>query len=399
MGRFEDEASLLASAQAFLDEWSLPRVSYNVKAVDLSSLTGLSIDEFTVGKVVRVVDPEIGTFTARIVSEKKADIYGAPSDIDIGLANTKDNVGTTLADVERRQEINEVYSQGATNILNADRVDNADPTHPIRFKIRIPKDAVNVNFMELTWDTDYFRGYTRGSEAGGQFVQGSTVQSKSTKGGGGQTTSAGGGQTTSAGGGQTTSAGGGQTTTNGGGTTVTTSIKEFTPRFVLTSGPSDGGYENHTHSTLETSESMSHSHNVTIQPHSHSVSDHTHTVSAHTHTVAAHSHEVSDHTHDFEVTIPGINIEPHTHKQIYGIYEHDKLPTSLEIKVDGTVIPHSALSGENIELTQYLKKDSSGKVERDRFAIVEIRPSNELAQINASIIWGLFVRSHKGGNL
>src|SRR5699024_9108862 len=97
-----------------------------------------------------------------------------------------------------------------------------------------------------------------------------------------------------------------------------------------------------------------------------------------------------------EVTIPAINIPDHEHTPIYGIYQHDKLPSSLEIKIDGTVIPKTSLNGENLDVTPYLLKDSNGKISRNRFAEIEIRPIGELAQISASVLWGLFIRSQKG---
>src|SRR5690606_29349528 len=208
--RFEDVESLLASARAFLDEWSIPKVSYRMKAVDLSSLTGISIDKLTVGKVLRVTDPDVGTFNARIVSESKSDIYAAPYDIELEIVNTRSNIGTTIADIERRQEINEVYSQGATNLLVYPYEDNADSTHPAIIRFYLPEELVRINKLELTYQTEEFRSYSRATKGGGSYVKGSTVQSKSTKSGGGTsvTSSSGGGQTTSSGGGQTTSAGG-----------------------------------------------------------------------------------------------------------------------------------------------------------------------------------------------
>ena len=232
--RFEDVDSLFASAKAFLDEWSIPKVTYRIKAVDLSSLSGVSIDKLTVGKVVRIIDPDVGTFDARIVSESKPDIIEAPYDIELEIVNTRSNIGTTLADIERRQEINEVYSQGATNMLIYPYEDNADAQHPAVIRFKLPDEMVRINKLELTYETSEFRAYSRAIEGGGALVSstaagGAVVKSTSSGGGVVKSTSAGGGTTatSSSGGGQTTSAGGGQTTSAGGGTTTTTSSKTF----------------------------------------------------------------------------------------------------------------------------------------------------------------------------
>lgn len=410
--RFEDAPSLLASAQAFLDEWSLPRVSYNVKAVDLSSLTGLSIDEFTVGKVVRVVDPEIGTFTARIVSEKKADIYGAPGDIDIGLANTKDNVGTTLADVERRQEINEVYSQGATNILNFTYQDNADSDIPATIPFYIDDDVVNINTIELTFRTRRFRAYSQATKGGGSLV-------KSTGGGGGtvKSTSSGGGTTrsTSSGGGTTaTSSSGGGTSksTNSGGSSAPTSSAGGDHRHVMFTktnqiGPVDKNtYQSQaglvaleaSAETLSTAGSSgSHSHNVNVPAHNHSFStpNHTHSV-----TISSHSHEVVIPSHTHEIDLPNhtheIELPDHIHEVEHKIIELSSTPSSVIIKVDGNAVPHNSITGNRINLIDYLSKDSSGKVSRGRHE-VSIHP-NGLGRVEADLILRVFIQSHLGGN-
>lgn len=400
--RFEDEESLYASAQAFLDEWSVPIVSYRVKAVDLSSLTGLSIDEFTVGKVVRVVDPEIGTFNARIVAEDKQNMLGEPYDINLTLSNKAEGLGATLADIERRQEINEVYSQGATNIDSYTFNDNADPDFPATLEFILPDDMVNLNESTLRIRTSKFRGYTRGSEAGGHYQKSSVVQSKSTAGGGGATTSAGGGATTSSGGGTSRS------TQSGGGTSATSSaggahnhiilsrsanqgVAPTTGSWYMDSG-GDSYYIYGSPAAYMTSYgvSQSHSHTVTVPAHSHDFS-----TPNHTHTVAAHTHTVSDHSHNFEITIPAINIPSHSHEQIYGIYEHNSLPTSLTVKIDDKVVAFSGTSGE-IDITQHLAKDTSGKVRRGWHKI-EVAP-NDLARISLIVSNRFFVQSHIGGN-
>src|SRR5690625_2158909 len=392
----------------------MPRVSYNVKAVDLSSLTGLSIDEFTVGKVVRVVDPEIGTFTARIVSENKADIYGAPGDIDIELANTKDNVGTTLADVERRQEINEVYSQGATNMLIYPYEDNADSSHPAVIRFKLPREMVRINKLELTYETSEFRAYSRAIEGGGSIATstaagGAVVKSTSSGGGTTATSSSGGGTTA------TSSSGGGtSTSTQSGGGSSQTSAAGGDHRHLMFSrvgnlGPFDlntyeaasggliqleassanlstaGSSGNHTHSVSI----PSHSHNFSTPNHSHSVNipNHSHEVS-----IPAHTHDIDlpDHTH-------GIELPDHTHEVDHKIVELANTPSQVVIKVDGNIIPHTSTSGDRINLAEYLSKDSSGKVTRGRH-VVEITP-NSLARIEADLILRVFIQSHLGSSM
>lgn len=372
--RFEDAASLLASAKAFLEEWSVPRVSYRIKAVDLSSLTGLPIDKFTVGKVVRAHDPEIGTFTARIVSESKSDIYGAPGDIDLEIANTKENVGTSLADIERRQEINEVYSQGATNIDSRDFADNCDANFPAVMRFYIPEDVVNINEMTLTYETSNYRAYSKAIEGGGAIVSstasgGSSSQTSSSGGGVAKSTASGGGTS------QSSSAGGDHyhdMMVRVGPGTIESGAGLYADQNGMTELKS-------TASVLKTwGGSGNHSHSVTVPAHSHNfdVPNHNHTV-----TIPAHTHDI---------TLPN-----HSHEIQHGIFEYNALPSAVQITVDGNALPITATSGERINLIPYLSKDSGGNIARGRYAEIKLAP-NTLARINANVSSRLFIQSRIG---
>ncbi|MFD2923896.1 phage tail spike protein [Halobacillus naozhouensis] len=400
--RFEVAESLKASGASLLNQWKDPKFSFDTDAVDLSILPEYAHEEVALNDVVNVVvDGEV--YSARIIGVNIPDL-SKEYDVDYTIANKLDDIADIQADVERKQQVNEAYSQGATNIMTESQAENCDPDHPVTFRLWIAPDVVNINAMHLTYETSNFRGYTRGSKAGGSYIKSSTVQSRSTAGGGGQTTSAGGGQTTSAGGGQTTTAGGGFTTTSAAGgdhkhlvmSYSGNDTSQMTPSRYYTRSSGTSGYniaidvETSTTGDIWTAGgSGDHTHQVSQSAHSHSVSDHTHSVSD-------HSHTVSDHTHDFEVEIPAINIPDHSHPQIYGIYEDSTLPSSLNIKVDGNTVASSSLSAENVDLTPYLSKDSGGRIQRNRWATIEITP-DDLARVNATVVTRLFVQSHIGG--
>src|SRR5699024_4361743 len=169
-------------------------------------------------------DPDIGTFDARIVGESKADIIEKPYDIKLTLTNRPESAGKTLSDIERRQEINEVYAQGATNMLVYTYEDNADAQHPAIIRFKLPDEMVRINKLELTFETSEFRAYSRAIEGGGAVVGttksgGSSSQTSSSGGGTTATSSSGGGTSKS------TSSGGGtsRSTLGGGGSTQTAS--------------------------------------------------------------------------------------------------------------------------------------------------------------------------------
>ncbi len=438
--RFEDADSLLASAKAFLDEWSIPKVTYRIRAVDLSKLTEVPIDKFTVGKVVRIIDPDIGTFDARITSESKSDIFEAPYDVELEIVNTRSNIGTTLADIERRQEINEVYSQGATNMIIYPYEDNADAQHPAVIRFKLPEEMVRINKLELTYETSEFRAYSRAIEGGGAIVTstaagGAVVKSTSSGGGVVKSTSSGGGstQTSSSGGGsnQTSSSGGGvaKSTASGGGSTQTSNATgTHRHRVFGYSGsnggaPSAGDYQQFhaprnasggavgvlmiagaSGDVYTDSADGSHSHSVSIPSHTHNfdIPNHTHTVNipSHTHNVSIpnHTHEINipDHTH--EIDIPShkhdITLPDHTHEILHGIFKLDRTPSRVTIKVDGNTVPITATSGDSIDLIPYLELDSERRVQRG-WHTVEITP-NDLGRIHAQLMTQFFMQSRGG---
>jgi hypothetical protein len=234
----------------------------------------------------------------------------------------------------------------------------------------------NNNEVKLM-DLKNYRLYSRGTKSGG-----AVIKSSGSGGGSVQTSSSGGGST------QTSSSGGGSTVTSasGGGTTATSS--NYIEQHIMSGVPENSvGTDNwgyHLHEVV----TPGHNHDVTIPNHTHSVTtpNHTHSVG-----IPAHTHSVPtpEHTHE-------INIPDHSHDIDYGIFELDRMPTAVVIKVDGNTVPFTQTSGDNIDLIPYLSKDTDGKVNRG-WHTVSITP-NDLARINAQIFGQYFIQSRGGGS-
>jgi phage minor structural protein len=378
--RFENAQSLKDSAKALLRKWAKPKVVYRVKAADLSKLTGVPIHKLKEGEIVKIINPDIGVIEQRIFKEAKPDLTGEPGNIELEIGSLSEDIATTNADIERKIQVNQAYTQGATNILNYDYNDNADATHPATLDIWIPNDLVNINELNLTYKLEKFRAYSQATEGGG-----ATSVTSSSGGGTVKSTSAGGGQTTSSGGGTTA------TSSSGGGTTASSTFSS--PTFFIYSSPPVGvgtgtipSFNEHYHAIEVEDDRLSHRHTVTIPNHQHTVS-----IPAHTHTVANHTHSITIEDHSHNITLPD-----HTHDLKFGIYELGSVPNSVTIKVDDNTVPVTANKAEEINLVDYLAKDSNGKVTRGTWHRVEITPSGR-ARITASVISRLFVSSHIGG--
>lgn len=381
--RFEDPNSLMASAKGLLKEWKKPKVSWKTTVAELVRITGLSKDKFRMGTVVRINVEDFPITDLRIMKESKSDLTGEPWNVALELGNVTDDLGTTQTDLERRQQINELYAQGATNISNYSYNDNADSENPAEILVYFPDEIVRLNKAILSYKTEEFRAYERANKGGG---------------GTSTTTSSGGGST------QTSSSGGGtsKSTSSGGGTTQTSAAggdhyhlmfeggnvvdhdesmdREFfanasstggeTARVVLGGTISDNLYTR--------GSSGNHSHTVNIPAHTHDFNtpDHSHTVN------------IPNHTHNF--TLPN-----HTHEIEFGIFKLNKKPTKVTIKVDGNTVPITALNGDNINLIPYLSKDNAGKVNRG-WHTISITP-NDLGRINAQIYTQFFIQSRGEG--
>ena len=299
--RIQDAATLKARAQQVLEGYKNPYLSYTAKAVDLYKETGYSWDNFMPGKLVRVMDGEHGiNFDARIVTISKRDVNGDPGDIEITIANTPRDAADSINTLADRVGIGELYSQGATNLFAIPFADNADESHPAKFRVYIPAGMVRINKMLLTWQLQAFRAYSTGAAAGG----GTTKTSTS---GGGST------QTT------TTKDTVTYSSEYGGDCVVSTSQRIVAKTsdgnadlIGWTFGPRDNGVSadgavmtstKGSASTLNTGAGTAHNHGM---GHTHAISEHSHTVKSHTHgmdhyhSTYSHSHTVNSHSHGMD---------------------------------------------------------------------------------------------------
>lgn len=382
--RIEDAESLKASGVAFVKKYKDPATTVSVDCNDYELIDPYKLVEYWPGKIVEVFDEDTDTNEdLRIMKITKSDIYGNPSDIKFDLGNVREDIRTTVTDLQKKQLVNDTYSQGSTNIDSRDFQDNCDSTHPAVIRFPIPDDVVNINEMLLTFETQKFRAYERAIKGGG-----AVATSTSSGGGSTQTSSSGGGVATS-----TQSGGGSAQTSSAGGSHrhemffYQGSAEEPTGdwgQYIAVADPDGqsgasiiaGGYNGSLY-TREASGNHSHTFDIPAHTHNFEVPNHSHNLS------------IPNHTHD--VTIPD-----HTHEIEFGIFELDTMPSQVTIEVDGQTVPFTQTSGDNINLIPYLSKDSDGKVQRGRYVEIKITPNN-LARINATVTSRLFIQSRIGG--
>lgn len=366
--KYKHPETLKANAQALLNQWKDPKISFSVSSVDLSVKPEYKHEQKLLNGVTQIIVGD-KKYKGRIIRESISDLIGEEFKPTYEINNKLDDIATSQTAMEKKLQVNESYSQGATNISQIPFYENCDPNYPAMIEFPFPDDMVYVNEARLRIKTTHFRGYTRGMKSAGNFIQEQQVKTETTEGGGGQTTSAGGGVSKS--------------TRAGGGRSVTSSSKEF-DRYLLDTGVARMTDDGHVHPIIISGGHFEHSHSVYFPDH------------AHEFTLNDHSHTVDDHTHEVKVTIPSIEIPGHTHDQEYGIWLNDSLPDTLTVKVDGQTVSFNGIEGE-IDITEHLEKDNDGKVSRG-WHTVEVTP-DDLARIEMLLTTRFFIQSDTGKQL
>lgn len=376
--RFEDAASLMERGQAILSELQDPRLSVTVSAADLYQMTQADYDKAEIGRITLLADDDIKTYITGITRN-----WDSPGDMQLTLATKAVDVASSIADLADRQRIEQVYSQGATQLYGQSVQANATPDIGAVLNFWIPDEMRIINKVLAKITLDRFRSYSRSTSGGG-----ATTSTSSSGGGGTSTSSSGGGtySSTAVDGGSTQTSGSSSRDTTGSGEvyvggTVSGVRTTYSDSYAST-GTAEGHshtMRNHAHSFSGTSSShthgMSHTHRVSIPSHSHSFQ------------VGAHTHSVSIPSHTHSVSIPN-----HTHGIEQGIFEFGGA-SGATIWVNGK--EKGAMGTDHdVDLTEWLLNED-GKIDRGRWHKVEVVP-DELAYVTIDIYIQGFVQSRGG---
>ena len=199
-----DAVLLKARAEALMREIQNPLTSFTVKALALSAISGEPLDRFVKGHMTRVVYTDYNiALRTRVVEIERPEVLGKPGDVTLTLSTAKADAATTIAELARKAQITELYSQGATTI-DSDRLEvNCDAAHPAELEFFLARDYYRVNRVLIKLKVGRYRADSRAAKGGG-----ATVATTSSGGGHATTTSDGGGST--------------QTSSSGGGAVLTT---------------------------------------------------------------------------------------------------------------------------------------------------------------------------------
>lgn len=381
--RYENAESLKAAAQTMLNELQEPVEAYSASMADLLYVADDASTE--PGDMVRIIDTELGIDKTTILTEVNV-TYGDIQSSTITIANRSTDIASTVADLADRQRIEQTYAQGATQVYSQSLQENADSSNGLVMDFSIPNEMRIINKVLCKVRMESFRTYSKLTSASSQ------QSSTSADGGGGSVTSAEGGYTR-----ESTSDGGGtsKSTSDGGGSVQASTPngyvnkKSGNPQGITSANTglaSGSGQHTHTYGAathVHYVELANHSHNVTIPKHSHDF-----TVPEHSHrfTVPEHSHVVTIPVHSHDFTIPG-----HSHSIEAGIFRFGS-PKSFRVLVNGEVKATFTGSSAEIDLTDFLIDEDTGKITRGSWQSLEILP-DDLAYIKVSLMVQGFVQS------
>lgn len=401
--RFEDAQSLKDRAQAILDVMQEPQLSATVDITDIYQKTNDENDRIELGKIVTVVDEaeseqSIKSYITSIARNR--DEIGSAK---ITIANKPNDVASSIADLADKQRIEQVYSQGATQIYAQSVQANASTDKGAILRFYIPSDMRIVNFVNAKITLDRFRSYSKATGGGG-----ATTATSDAGGGSTATSNSGGGTSTS-----TEDGGSAATSTESGGGTTTTSDSSSISTSDSAGSYSDtfgtgGAQVNDGSFFAQTGKMESHTHGVPNHKHSIAISignhrhgmAHTHRVSVPSHkhefTVPEHSHSFSIPAHTHSVTIPShshrLTLPNHTHTITQGIFEFGS-PTGADIFING-IKKASMKKDAEIDISTFLLNDNN-TIPRGSWLTVEVRP-DDLAYITIDLVIKGFCQSRGG---
>lgn len=442
--RQTDPATLLARMRAILESGKRPQVSYEATCADLHMLTGEDWDNAQVGDRVLILDEELGeTVKTRVTGREKTDIEGDPGSVKLTLDSSVRDTAEELNEILDKIGVQELYSQGATNLYSMQISDSCDADHPLEMSFYVPGNVLRINRCLLKWQIEAYRSYAKLAKSGG----GSTRTSE--EGGGGTVTIP--AQTISIG---VKYSSGPMDATDGSAVSLTGGPKDYLGG-VKTATDKAG---NHRHNFTHVHALATHSHNFTGTSKTYSIA-HNHSLSAgagatggiysgnksiqvtpegevdesgtlwttgaydaqggsgkpatsengtHSHDFA-HAHDMP-HVHDIqhEHVIPSMwfDLEPHrhsvkipehTHDIEYGIYTGSRAKT-VTIKVDGKEIPAEDVGDEKeIDIAKYMSANADGRVTRSTWHKVSFVP-DALTRITANLFFQVFIQSRGAGD-
>ena len=156
--RFQSSETLMARMQTLLHELETPSMKREFDIVDLYDLSPDDMYKAEVGRICLLKDDNTKVYITKTVKN-----WSVPGDMKITIATKPTDISTSIADLADRQRIEQVYSQGASQVYAFNFSGNATDQLPLNGYVYFPEDLKYLNEVKLKIKLDPFRSYSKAS--------------------------------------------------------------------------------------------------------------------------------------------------------------------------------------------------------------------------------------------
>lgn len=171
--RFQYPETLKARMESLLHELEKPTLKREFNIVDLYDLSPDDMYKAEVGKIVLLKDDNTKVYITK--TEKN---WSNPGDMKITIATKATDMSSSIADLADRQRIEQVYSQGASQVYSFSFFGNATDEFPLEGYVYFPEDLKYLNEVKLKVMLRPFRSYSKSALSNGGQSETITITSQ-----------------------------------------------------------------------------------------------------------------------------------------------------------------------------------------------------------------------------
>ena len=158
--RYQYADTLKARMEALLHELETPSLKREFDIVDLYDMSPDDMYKAEVGRICLLKDDNTKVYITKTVKN-----WSVPGDMKITIATKATDISTSIADLADRQRIEQVYSQGASQVYSFSFFGNATYEKPLNGYVYFPDDLKYLNEVKLKVKLDPFRSYSKSKSA------------------------------------------------------------------------------------------------------------------------------------------------------------------------------------------------------------------------------------------
>ena len=157
--RYQYPETLKARMETLLHELEMPTLKREFEIVDLYDMSPDDMYKAEVGEIVLLKDDNTKVYITKTVKN-----WSVPGDMQITIATKATDMAQSIADLADRQRIEQVYSQGASQVYSFSFFGNATSEYPLDGYVYFPSDLKYLNEVKLKVMLKPFRSYSKATK-------------------------------------------------------------------------------------------------------------------------------------------------------------------------------------------------------------------------------------------